>query len=561
MKKLNILVAFMLISMIVLSQGVQRKVLWEEFTSGSCGPCAGVNPQITSYWNSNPDVVVGIQYHMSWPASNDPMYLNNPSDNNARRGVYGVNSIPFAAVDGDRFADNVGSVSTITNIVQNAYDNDPSNFEMQLQYELNDAQDQMTITAMITAAEAVSGLNAKLYLPVIEKHIHLAAAQPNGEHDFYNVMKALIPSSEGTILNSDWEQDDYQIFQYTWDVFGYYDISQAGLIGFIQDYGSSKHVQQAAYGFTTAITPNFSNDMAVIKTETPQVVCSNMITPLVTIRNQGSDPITSATIKYSINDGTEASYNWSGNLNFLESASVELPEIAYELSDSYSLKITIENPNNTADQYQKNNSQITVIPQSAFLPQNCKLAILTDQHPEETTWDIKDSEGNIIAQGGPYTISSIFIEEFTWPADGCYTLTMHDAGGNGLDGGFYKIVKSNNSPIWVGNTDFGYETTAEFAYDAVMDVHSAPKVNEINIYPNPIVDVAQVEFTLLEQSTINMSLYNILGKKIIQIYNGKMPAGIQQIQVNTTDLDAGVYFVYLDANDQHIASKKITIVK
>ena len=54
---------------------------------------------------------------------------------------------------------------------------------------------------------------------------------------------------------------------------------------------------------------------------------------------------------------------------------------------------------------------------------------------------------------------------------------------------------------------------------------------------------------------------NILGKKIIQIYNGKMPAGIQQIQVNTTDLDAGVYFVYLDANDQHIASKKITIVK
>ena len=558
-RKMTLVSVLIILSVFGFSQ-TQRKVLWEEFTSGSCGPCAGVNPQMTAYWNNNPDVVVGIQYHMSWPASNDPMYLNNPGDNNSRRGVYGVNSIPFAAIDGNRFADNVGSVQTIINIVQDAYDNDPSSFDLKLQYELNDSEDQLTVTAMITATEQVSDLNSRLYLPVIEKHIHLSSPQPNGEQDFYNVLKALVPSSSGTSLPSDWEVNDYMIFQYTWDVYGYYDINEVGLIGFIQNVGSTKEVDQAAYGSTTAISPNYANDAAILDIKTPQVLCNNSVSPTITIRNQGSDIMTSATIHYSINDEDYQVYEWSGSLGFLESATIDLPEISYSAASSYSINISVIDPNNVADEYLKNNEMTTLIYQSAYLPQNCKVAILTDEHPEETTWDIKDSDGTIIASGGPYSISSIFIEDFTWPQNDCYTFSIYDAGGNGMDGGFYKITNSNTQVIWEGDTDFGFVGTAEFSYDDVMDVNQLPIDGYMQVYPNPIIENAFVEFSLLEQSTVSIALYNVLGKKIIQLYNGKMQAGKQVLPINAEQLDNGVYFINIEI-DGKIMSEKVSIIK
>ena len=538
----------------------QRMVLWEEFTSGSCGPCASVNPQMTSYWNNNPDVVVGIQYHMSWPASNDPMYLNNPSDNDSRRGIYGVNSIPFAAIDGNRYADNVGSVQSLINIVQDAYDNDPSSFDLQLQYELNDSEDQLTVTAMITATEEVSDLNSRLYLPVIEKHIHLSSPQPNGEQDFYNVLKALVPSSSGTSLPSDWEVNDYMIFQYTWDVYGFYDIDEVGLIGFIQNTGSTKEVNQAAYGSSTAISPNYANDAAVLEIKTPQVLCNNSVSPTVTIRNQGSDVMTSATIHYSINDEDYQVYEWSGSLGFLESAIIDLPEISYSVAGSYSINVSVIDPNNTTDEYVKNNTMTTLIYQSAYLPQNCKVAILTDDHPEETTWDIKNSGGEIIVSGGPYSFSSIFIEDFTWTSNDCFTFSIYDAGGNGMDGGFYKIVNSSTQVIWVGDNDFGSVATAEFAYDEVMSISEMPIGKEVNIYPNPINESAQIEFTLLEQSNVSVGLFDLLGKKLISVYNGTMAAGSQNLVLHTDQLETGVYFVNIEVNG-NITSKKVSVNK
>jgi hypothetical protein len=497
---------------------------------------------------------------MSWPAANDPMYLNNPGDNNARRGVYGVNSIPYAAIDGNRFTGNVNNVNSLINIVQNAYDNAPSSFELQLNYQLNDSENQLLVTAMITAVEPVENLDANLFLAVIEKHIHLPNPQPNGEQDFYNVLKALVPSSGGTSLPATWEENDYITVQFTWDVFGFYDINEIGLIGFIQTNGSSHAVEQSGYGTNENFAPNYNVDMAVLDIETPQVLCNNSVSPKITIRNQGVDPITSAVIKYSVNGGEESIYNWSGNLNLLESEIVELNPISFDTESSYNISVIIENPNNTTDEYVKNNTLSVNIAQSAYMPQNCKVAILTDGNPEETTWDIKNSAGEIIASGGPYSMTSIFLEPFEWTGNDCFTFTIYDAGGNGLDGGFYKIVNSSTQVIWQGTNDFKFATSAEFAFDDVMKLDLVPALGEIKVYPNPIFDKSNIEFTLPEQSIVHLGVYNIIGKKVIEVYRGALSAGNNKFDLNTEGLESGVYFVHLEINGQ-VTTEKIHIIK
>jgi len=157
-------------------------------------------------------------------------------------------------------------------------------------------------------------------------------------------------------------------------------------------------------------------------------------------------------------------------------------------------------------------------------------------------------------------MTSIFVEDFTWPTNDCYTFSIYDAGGDGMSNGFYKVLNSSTQVIWEGENDFGYQASAEFAFDELMAIDQLPISSEISVYPNPIIDHAQVDFTLIEQSTVSVDIFNILGKKIITVYNGRMTAGAQSIQININDLDKGIYFVNIEIDGQ-VMSKKVTVLK
>ena len=300
-------------------------------------------------------------------------------------------------------------------------------------------------------------------------------------------------------------------------------------------------------------------DAAIVETVAPQTSCGEEYSAEITLKNFGTNDLTSIDFEYSVNDGDVQTYSWTGNIAQNETSIVELPSFAIDANQSNTFKVEALNPNGIEDELDGNNSASVDFQKTAYLPQNCKLAILTDDKPEETTWDIKDSEGNIIASGGPYTSSGIKLEEFSWPADDCYTLSMYDAGGDGMEDGFYKLTNSSTQIIWVGNNVFGYKATAEFAYDELMDVAQMPTSNDVNIYPNPITSNAQLELDLIQQSDVTIDIYNLLGERVQQVYNGKLASGSQKIQMNTENLNGGIYFVSININGE-IISKKINVL-
>ena len=60
--------------------GVQRKVLLEQWTSSTCGPCASNNPTVDASISARFDSLVAIKYHVGWPSpGNDPMYPAQPN--------------------------------------------------------------------------------------------------------------------------------------------------------------------------------------------------------------------------------------------------------------------------------------------------------------------------------------------------------------------------------------------------------------------------------------------------------------------------------------------------
>jgi hypothetical protein len=79
-----------------------RIVLFEDFTNSGCGPCWSVEPQVNAFVNAHlaaGDLAV-LRCHVDWPSPSDPIYLANPAEQNARKAVYGVSSVPTFKMDG-----------------------------------------------------------------------------------------------------------------------------------------------------------------------------------------------------------------------------------------------------------------------------------------------------------------------------------------------------------------------------------------------------------------------------------------------------------------------------
>ena len=71
-------------------------------------------------------------------------------------------------------------------------------------------------------------------------------------------------------------------------------------------------------------------------------------------------------------------------------------------------------------------------------------------------------------------------------------------------------------------------------------------VNSFNLkqnYPNPFNNFTTVEYSIPEQSLVQITIYNIAGKKIADVYNAVQNAGPHSLRWDAQDKSSGVYFV------------------
>ncbi|MBS0028796.1 M43 family zinc metalloprotease [Chitinophaga sp. 22321] len=92
-----------------------------------------------------------------------------------------------------------------------------------------------------------------------------------------------------------------------------------------------------------------NNDASLVNVTDPVgKICNNHITPVVTLRNRGANPLTAVTIWYQLNNGPLTSYKWTGNLASLKQATVTLPGANVAIN-SYNLKAYTQLPNGVPD--------------------------------------------------------------------------------------------------------------------------------------------------------------------------------------------------------------------
>ena len=90
-----------------------------------------------------------------------------------------------------------------------------------------------------------------------------------------------------------------------------------------------------------------------------------------------------------------------------------------------------------------------------------------------------------------------------------------------------------------------------------------PKTNfHLSNYPNPFNPTTTIEFSVLEESTIEISIYNIKGQKMRSLLNDQITSGEHSIVWNSEDdngerVSSGVYFIKMKTGNLEKTEKMI----
>jgi hypothetical protein len=83
---------------------------------------------------------------------------------------------------------------------------------------------------------------------------------------------------------------------------------------------------------------------------------------------------------------------------------------------------------------------------------------------------------------------------------------------------------------------------------------------DFNLYPNPVGSFATIEYSLNFESKVNIEIFDILGKKVATLFEGKLNTGTYKAIFEPNGLVNGIYLCKVTINNQS-AIKKMILAK
>lgn len=165
----------------------------------------------------------------------------------------------------------------------------------------------------------------------------------------------------------------------------------------------------------------------------PELVCnSDVITPFITIKNNGLMPLTSVALSYGVPGQPQANTFWTGSLQPGETVNHQLPAI-FVGAGEHVLTVSSSAPNGNEDQFMENDSwTFEFVANSPG--QEVLFGLVLDDYGTDITWTLQTDSGTVIYEGGPYADGQDgdLVSVPFCLTNGCYTFTINDALADGI---------------------------------------------------------------------------------------------------------------------------------
>ena len=616
---ISTLILFALIAFTQFSFAGDRKVLVERFTSSTCPPCASNNPIMDAFLQAqNPDKIVGISYHMNWPApGNDPFYLYNPGDNNARRSYYGVNSIPQAYMDGIINIQPAYNQGTLT-----SYFNSRTDSLSPVTIIVRDSTfgDSALVNILVYCEVPLANPNVKLLTAVVEKYKHFSSPPgTNGETDFRDIMRKMLPNGSGVPITL--FPGQAQTFEYRYYMDPAWQANQMRTVVFIQ--AIDKEILNAATNVA-----NFSmlsnTSYKVVNQGQSQGADYEISVPVVgpgynspvTLTAAVDPPVSGLSVSFTSGNVIN---NFPGSVTLHASSTASVPAGIYRI---------VVSGTDTSNAVHKTILSYLVGKSYVYVGTNRQSLRFKVDNVEYTnagffTWDLNSSH-TLAAIQPQFSGGSIRYLFDSWsnngdsvqnvtitPAENQYIVnykvqfklvTLVTPGGISplitISGGneFYdssSVANLSVSPLqvqfnnmtyyfqrWLGNGNGSYTGTEPnvqltmnnvIAETSVWDTippigikgigTEIPKTYSLDQnYPNPFNPATIIKYGLPVSGHVTLKIYDILGNEVYTLDNSFRKAGYYEASFDASKLASGVYFYKL-TTDRFVSTKKMLLIK
>jgi hypothetical protein len=337
-------------------------------------------------------------------------------------------------------------------------------------------------------------------------------------------------------------------------------------------YGPFNHDVDAS--LEAIISPN---DNETYYRENP--ICGG---PVVKVKNEGGNTITSIKFSYGIVGQTPMEYTWNGSLAPVEEAEITLaplPALQAITGSSNEFTVSIEEVNGQVDEDQFNNTMRTVFtaaPQweGGFYRLEMKMSSAIQGFTNKVNWTVKTLDGTTLySRNGIDTSTSqnpvIYTDTLELP-NGCYRLDV-DANyiGYGLSffnafsiPGYIKAYNLNTgtqyplpktdlvNPGLSGN--FGTGFTQFFTVNNSTGIKNPENQYSLSIYPNPAQDKLNVDIIGMLNEPLTITMVNVLGQTVYATTTTK-----NQVHINTSDIAQGLYTLICTSGNQKKIEKVV----
>ena len=321
--------------------------------------------------------------------------------------------------------------------------------------------------------------------------------------------------------------------------------------------------------FVTYGDYNFTTDAAIEEIIAPNEfklqerfnpICGR---PIIKIKNNGSTNLTSLTVDYGIAGQEPYTYNWTGNLGFLEEEEIILPTM--DTTDFYNasqnlFEVTISNPNGTTDEYLFNNSLYSTYDVVDNYSTQLVIRYRTNSRYWENSYTIFDANGDVVFSRNFDEANIAYVDTLEL-TPGCYEFVAYDSGGDGMYNwpsghgtGYIKFYDVENTYFlsleeWFGN----YVRYNFIQHEYPVEIKNI-KEPKINIFPNPSSGIFNIEF-ISKTNDYSIEVYTLTGRTVYteQIENQKV--GLYNLDL--TGLNSGFYIINIKSENINVIKKII----
>lgn len=554
-----------------------KNVILEEFTGISCGFCPDGHSIANSIHDANPNDVAIIAIHAGGFASpQGPGTDFRTTEGTAIDSYWGITGYPSGTVNRDGGA--MGRSSWSSAASQILTESSPVNVAAQASIDMATNILTVDVEVYYTGNQNIS--SNQLHVAVVQNNVegpqsgstgNPTAVLQNGNYNHQHMLRYLMTGTWGENLTSI-ALGDFHSTQYTWnipnDINGVIvDPTSIAVIAFVSEGN------EMILNGTTEISPNIiftnQNDAYCMSSNANDAVCAETTDIEVTFRNYGNDPLTSLEINYSINGGAANVHNWTGNLAPAGTETITIPNVSFSPQAMNTVDVTTSNPNGLTDQNIANDQNSSTFSQfsaagqvaSGIMPGTAEIDIVCDAWGGETTWEITDDAGNVVASGGPYQSiggSSPVTDPqptvyATLNQNECYSFLIKDSYGDGMNGATYGLgsftITDSDGNAFISGGVFQSELRESFqANGSATNISDHQNTNSFSIFPNPVKDILTINGQF---NTVDV--FDIYGKLVLSSENINN-------NLNVSSLADGIYILNI-ATQEGSYIKKITITK